>query len=245
VRWGNAFFWITVAAFVAAILSQVFGWEVLRDAILIAWVVLLLLVAMTRGMCWTSALTFLSVAALVGAVISQFAGSQSLRGWFLLGWAVFLLPVAISLLSHPMRWPSWGLFAGFWGVVGVLWLIVLQILAVTGVLGGDSLAAWTAWPLALVGIWFVVASGLGLGAERFPSWLDGLGILAGVGLIAISISTWIDASDDATPAAGLFAAGAYVVWGLGLAWVLWGAQDVIHRFRGLPVKRTLKTQTLP
>ena len=243
-RWGNAFFWISVAALVAAILSQVFEWEVLRDAVLIAWVVLVLLVVMTRGMRWTSALTFLSVAALLGAVVSQLAGEAAVRGWFLLAWAVLVLPVAIALLSHPMRWPAWGLFVGFWGVVGALWLIVLEILAVTGVLAGEALAGGTAWPLALVGIWLVVASGLGFGAERFPAWVDGLGVLTGVGLLAISISTWIDASDDATRAAGLFAAAAYVLWGVGLAWVLWGAQDVTHRFRGLPVERTLKTQTL-
>jgi hypothetical protein len=244
VRWGTPFFWVTVAVFVTAILSQVFGWDVLRDAVLIAWLVLLLLVVMTRGMRWTSALTFLSVAALLGAVVSQFAGWQDGRGWFLLAWAILLLPVAISLLSHPMRWPAWGLFVGFWGVVGALWLIVLQILAVTGVLGGEALTEWTAWPLALVGIWLVVASGLGFGAERFPAWVDALGVLAGVGLLAISISTWIDASDGVTRAAGLFAAAAYVFWAIGLASVSWGAQDVTHRFRGLPVKGNLKTQTL-
>jgi len=241
VRWGNAFFWLSVAALVAAILSQIFEWEVLRDAIVIAWVVLLLLVVLTRGMRWTSALTFLSVAALLGAVISQLAGSASVRGWFLLAWAVLMLSVAISLLSHPMRWPAWGLFVGVWGVLGALWLIVLEILAVTGVLGGEALAEWTAWPLALVGIWLVVASGLGFGADRFPRWVDGLGVLAGVGLLAISISTWIDASDDATRAAGLFAAAAYILWAIGLAWVLWGAQDVTHRFHGLPVRTAVKT----
>ena len=235
-RWGNAFFWISVAAFVAAIFSQIFGWEVLRDAVLIAWLVFVLLVAMTRGMRWTSLLTFLSVAALVGAVISQLAGEQSLRAWFLLAWAVLLLPVAIALFSHPMRGPSWGLFVGFWGAVGALWLIVLQIFAVTGALGGEALAGWTAWPLALVGLWLVVASGLGFGAERFPRWLDSLGLFAGAGLLAISISTWIDVSDDAKRAAGLFAAVAYVLWASGLGWVLWGAQDVTHRFRGIPVE---------
>jgi hypothetical protein len=186
---------------------------------------------------WTSALTFLSVAALLGAVVSQLAGEAAVRGWFLLAWAVLVLPVAISLLSHPMRWPAWGLFVGFWGVVGALWLIVLQIIAVTGVLGGEAYGAWTVWPLALIGIWLVVASGLGFGAERFPAWVDGLGVLAGVGLLAISISTWIDASDYAARAAGLFAAAAYVLWGIGLGWVLWGAQDVTHRFRGLSTQR--------
>jgi len=191
---------------------------------------------MTRGMRWTSLLTFLSVAALAGAVISQLAGSPTVRGWFLLAWAILLLPVAIALLSHPMRWPAWGLFVGVWGVLGVLWLIVVQILATTGLLGGEALAAWNAWPLALAGIWLVVASGLGFGAERFPAWVDGLGILAGVGLLAIGISTWIDASQDATRAVGLFAAVTYILWGVGLGWVLWGAQDVTHRFRGLAVE---------
>lgn len=236
-RWGNAFFWISVAALVAAIFSQIFVWEVLRDAILIAWVVFVLLVLMTRGMRWTSALTFLSVAALIGAVASQLAGQLDVRAWFLLAWAVLLLPVAIALFSHPMRWPSWGLFVGFWGVVGALWLIVLQVLAVTDLLEGEAYSGWTAWPLALLGIWLVVASGLGFGAERFPRWLDGLGLLAGAGLLAISISTWIDASDDITRAAGLFAAVAYVLWGLGQGWVVWGAQDVTHRFRGLSTQR--------
>jgi hypothetical protein len=237
VRWGTGFIWITVAALVAAILSQVFEWEVLRDAVVIAWVVLLLLVVMTRGMRWTSALTFLSVAALAGAVISQLAGSQSVRGWFLLAWAVLLLPVAIALLSHPMRWPAWGLFVGFWGVVGALWLVVLQILAVAGLLGGEAYGEWTAWPLALLGIWLLVASGLGFGADRFPRWVDSLGLLAGAGLLAISISTWVDASDEVTRAAGLFAAVAYILWAIGHAWVLWGAQDVTHRFRGLATQR--------
>jgi hypothetical protein len=27
------------------------------------------------------------------------------------------------------------------------------------------------------------------------------------------------------------------LWGIGFAWILWGAQDVTHRFRGLSVER--------
>jgi hypothetical protein len=241
VRWGNAFFWISVVVLAAATFSHIFGWEVIRDALLIAWVVFVLLVAMTRGMRWTSALAFLSVAALIGAVAGQLAGRQDVRAWFLLAWAILALPVATSLLSHPMRRPALGLFIGFWGEVGALWLIVLEILAVAGVLGGEALTEWTAWPLALVGLWFVVASALGFGAERFPAWVDGLGLLAGAGLLAISISTWTDAPDTATRGVGLFAAAAYVLWGLGLTWVLWGAQDVTHRFLGLPVRTASKT----
>ena len=45
---------------------------------------------------------------------------------------MLLLPVAIGLFRHPMRVPAWGVFVGFWGVVAVLWLIVVQIFAVAG-----------------------------------------------------------------------------------------------------------------
>jgi hypothetical protein len=234
-----AFIWISVAALVAALLSQVFGWEDLRTGILIAWVVFVLLVVMTRGMRWTSLLAYLSVASLVGAVVSQLAGWESVRGWFLLGWAVFLLPVAIALASHPMRAPAWGLFVGFLGVVGALWLIVLQILSVVGALAGEAYREWAAWPLALLGLWFVVASLLGYGAERFPRWVDALGVLAGIGLIAISATTWVGASSVAFRGAGLVAAIAYCLWAAGFGSVLWGVQDVTHRFRGLVVGRAV------
>ena len=232
-RWTAAFIWTSVAALIAALLSQVFGWEDLRTGILIAWVVFVLLVVMTRGMRWTSLLAYLSVASLAGAVASQLAGWESVRSWFLLGWAVFLLPVAIALASHPMRAPAWGLFVGFLGVVGALWLIVLQILSVVGVLAGEAYREWAAWPLALIGLWFVVAALLGYGAERFPRWVDALGVLAGIGLIAISATTWVGASSVAFRAAGLVAAIAYCLWAAGFGSVLWGAQDVTHRFRGL------------
>ena len=238
-RLGPAFIWITVAALVAAIFAELLGWHAVRTGIIIAWVVFVLLVAMTRGMRWTSFLTFLSAAALLSAILTQSAGWPELRGWFLLVWAALLLPVAISLMSHPMRAPAWGLFVGFWGVVGALWLIVLQSLAVAGLLGGEAYGAWTAWPLALLGIWFLVASGLGIGAERFPSWVDALGLLAGAGLLGISISTWVDASDQVIQNAARFAGIAYILWALGLAFVLWGAQNVTHRFRGLRVERAV------
>lgn len=235
-RWGSPFTWITIAAFLTAAFSQLLGWEIVRTVIVIAWVVLLLLVVMTRGMRSTSFLTYLSAAALLAAVISQLAGYPSVRAWFLLVWAVLLLPVAISLFSHPMRGPAWGLFIGFWGVVGVLWLIVIQILAVTSVLSGAAYRGGAAWPLALIGIWLVTSAALGFGAERFPRWVDGLGLLAGAGFFAIAVSAWIGASSEAIRAAEVFAAITYCLWALGLGWVLWGAQDVTHRFRGLAVE---------
>jgi hypothetical protein len=237
VRWGATFNWITVAAFVAALVSQLLGWEAVRTGIVIAWVVLVFLVVMSRGMRGTSILTYLSAAALLGAAASQLAGWSSVRGWFLLAWVALLLPVAIGLFSHPMRVPAWGLFVGFWGVVAVLWLIVVQIFAVAGSLGGEVYREWAAWPLAVVGIWFLVASGLGFGGERFPRWVDLLGLLAGAGLLAISVSTWIGASTDAVRAVGLVAAVAYCLWAIGLGWVFWGTQDVTHRFRGLAIGR--------
>jgi hypothetical protein len=238
VNWRTAFIGITVAAAVGAILSQVFDWEWVRNGILIAWVILVLLVTMTRGMRWTSALTFGSAVALLGAMISQLEGFPNGRGWFLLAWAVLLVPVAIALFSHPMRAPAWGLFVGFWGVVAAAWLIVLQILNLSELLSGEAYRGWAAWPLALLGIWLLVASSLGFGAERFPRWVDGLGLLAGAGLLAISLSTWIDPSGATARVAGIFAAIAYILWAVGLGWVTWGAQDVTHRFRGLLVQRT-------
>jgi hypothetical protein len=184
---------------------------------------------------WTSVFTYLSAAALLGAAISQLAGWPSVRVWFLLAWAALLLPVAIGLFRHPMRVPAWGLFVGFWGVVAVLWLVVVQIFAVAGSLSGEVYREWAAWPLAVVGIWFLVASGLGFGAERFPRWVDSLGLLAGAGLLAISVSTWTGASSDAVRAVGLFAAIAYVLWASGLGWVFW-TQNVTHHIRGLATR---------
>jgi hypothetical protein len=236
-RLGPAFIWISVAALVGAIFAELLGWHGVRTAVLIAWVVFVLLVAMTRGMRWTSALTLLSAAALLGAVASQLFGAIDARVWFLLAWAVLLLPVSIGLASHPMRAPAWGVFVGFWGVVGALWLIVLQSLSVAGVLGGEAYSGWVAWPLALLGIWFLVASSLGYGAEGFPRWVDLFGILAGIGLILLSLSNWIDASDQVTRASGSFSAVAYVFWAIGLGWVLWGTQQVSHRFRGIAMER--------
>jgi hypothetical protein len=229
---GPVLIWTTIAAFVAALFCQLLGWETARSVILIVWVAFVLTVAMCSGMRWSGVLTYWSAVALLGALISQLAGWPSVRGWFLLAWAALLLAVAIALFSHPMRRPAWGMFAGFWGVVGVLWLMVIQVLAVSGVLSGDVYNWWVAWPLAIVGIWLLVASSLGFGAERFPRGIDVLGLLAGAGLLAISITTWTGAS-GATQAVGLFAAIAYGLWAVGFGWVLWGTQDVTHRFRGL------------
>ena len=234
----SALIWTTVGAAVSAFVSQLLGWEWVRNGIFIAYVVLVLLLMMTRGMRWTSFLTFLSAASLLGAVIAQLAGWIDVRAWFLLAWAVLVLPVAIGLFSHPMRAPSWGVFVGFWGVVGALWLIVIQILAVTGLVSsGQAYALPAAWPLGLLGIWFLVASILGFGGEGFPRLVDLLGVLAGAGLLAISISTWTYASADVTRAAGLYAAVTYILWAIGLGWVFWGTQHVTHRFRGRATER--------
>jgi hypothetical protein len=183
---------------------------------------------------WTSALTYLSIAALVAALASQLFGWTDGRGWFLLAWAVLLLPVAIGLLGHPMRAPTWGLFIGFWGVLAVVFLIVLQALAIANVLGDQ----WTAWPLAVAGIWIVVASGFGFGAEPFPAVVDTLGMLAGAGLVAIGVATWVGDS-ELLRNAGVTAAVAYCLWAAGLGWVFWGMQRATHRFRGVAIERRL------
>lgn len=177
---------------------------------------------------WTSFFTYLSAVALLGAAVSHLAGWTEVRDWFLLGWAVLLLPVAMGLFRHPMRVPAWGVFVGFWGTVAVLWLIVVQVLAVAAALFGEAYREWAAWPVALVGIWFLVASGLGFGAERFPRWVDVLGLLAGAGLLATSATTWLGASADAVRAVGFVAAVAYCLWAIGLGLVFWVRRAAIE-----------------
>src|SRR3989442_14783882 len=111
---------------------------------------------------WTSVLTYGSAVALLVAFASQLLGWPAARSWFLLIWAVLLLPVAIRLFRHPMRFPGGGVLVGFWGGLAVLFLIVVEILALWDGLRGPAYRGWSSWPLALVGRWMPVAPGLGL-----------------------------------------------------------------------------------
>jgi hypothetical protein len=169
---------------------------------------------------WTSVLTYASAVALLAALGSQLMDWPGARSWFLLIWAVLLLPVVIGLFRHPMRWPAWGVFVGFWGGVGVVFLIVVQILALWDVLNGPAYGAWSALPLGLVGLWMLVASSLGFGGEDFPRGVDGLGILTGIGLLAIGLATWVSGADAARVAA-VATVPAYCLWACGLGFVFW------------------------
>jgi hypothetical protein len=183
---------------------------------------------------WTSFFTYLSIASLVGAVASQVAGWTDVREWFLLAWTVLLLPVAIGLFAHPMRSPSTGLFIGFWGVVAVLALIVLQALTVADVIRGSVAGQWTALPLAVVGIWILVASALGFGAKPFSALFDLLGILTGAGFITIGLATW-GGNADVLRAAGVAAAVAYVMWAAGVGWVFFGLRRTSRSFQSVAI----------
>jgi hypothetical protein len=179
---------------------------------------------------WTSVFIYFSAIALLGALISQLTGWTGGRTWFLLFWAVLLLPTSIGLFTHPMRAPAWGLFVGFWGTVAVLWLIVLQVLAVWDVLKGPAYTGWTAWPLAIIGFWFVVACGSGFGGKPYPALVDLLGLITGAGLIGISVAAWT-ANADLTRSAGIVAAVAYCLWAIGLGWVVWNVEPPRRAFR--------------
>jgi hypothetical protein len=185
---------------------------------------------------WTSAFTYLSIVALVGAVASQLVGSPAGRGWFLLAWEVFLLAVVIGLFGHPMRTPALGLFIGFFGMVAATVLIVLQVLAVANVLTGSAYGMATALPLAVVGVWILVASGLGFGAESVPALVDVLGLLAGAGLIAVSVTT-LAGDSVLIKDAGLASAVAYCLWAAGIGWVFWRMQSSARSFRGVTLQR--------
>ena len=181
---------------------------------------------------WISASAYASAFALLAAVLSQALDWRTGRAWFLLVWSILLLFVLMGLFRHPMRWPAWGLFVGFWGLVGAVWLIAVQVLYVADVLRQPAYGAWAAWPLAVVAIWIAVACALGLGNDTFPVVVDVLGILTAVSLLAITIATWLVAPDTARLAAGV-AGALYSLWALCLGVVFWGSAPR----SGQPVRR--------
>ena len=169
---------------------------------------------------WITAAAWVSALALAAAAVSQLLEWRGARAWFVLVWVILLFVVITGLLRHPMRWPAWGLFIGFWGAVGALFLVVLQVLAVADVLRQPAYGAWVAWSLAVVAIWILIPSGLGWGNGSFPRAVDALGILAAAGLLALSVALWIAGSDPARLAAGV-AAVLYSVWALSAGIVFW------------------------
>lgn len=232
-RWTMLFLYLSVVAVVTLFLHSLadWAWWVVLITILLLVPFAFVIGFMTwRAVPWAAVLSYLSAIGLLAAVGAQAAGSFKARTALLLVWSVLMLAVAIGLCMHPMRRPGWGIFIGFWGVVGVVWLIVIQALALADVLTGAAYTGASSWPLALVGIWFVVASINGFGEAPFPTWLDSLGVLVGLGLLAISIATWADLS-LVRQVAGLFSAIAYTVWAAGFGWILWE----LHR----PAQRSL------
>jgi hypothetical protein len=229
------FVYLSLVAIAIAALTLIFGWSSWMLAILI-----ILLIPAAIGVCivfrhrvpWSTTLSYLSAISLVAAVASQFSGSTAVRSWLLMVWAVLLLAVAIRLFAHPMRTPAWGLFVGFWGVVGVLWLIVIQLMNLIGVLAGGAYAGWAAWPIGFIGVWFVVASATGYGAEPFGVAVDTLGIVTGVLFFGIALATWTGASDFRT-AALVLSAISYAIWIGGLGRAFLELERGPHAIRGL------------
>ncbi len=222
-RWTVTFCYLALVAISIAALTLIFGWSGWLLAILI---VLLIPAALGLGIVfrhqvpWTTTLSYLSAISMIAAMASQFYGSSTIRSWLLMLWTVFLLSVAIRLCGHPMRKPAWGLFVGFWGIVGALWLIVIQLFNLIAILNGSAYAGWAAWPIGLIGIWFVVASATGYGAEPFGPAVDTLGIVTGALFFVVTLATWTSAS-DVRVAALVVAAVAYAIWvgGLGRAFL--------------------------
>lgn len=222
-RWTVTFTYLAMVAIATAALTLIFGWSGWLLAILI---VLLIPAAIGIGVMlrhrvpWTTTLSYLSAISLIAALASQYWGSAAVRSWLLMIWTVLLLAVSIRLFAHPMRKPAWGLFVGFWGTVGVLWLIVIQLFNLTGVLDGGWYGGWAAWPLGLIGVWFVVASATGYGAEPFGAGVDLLGILTGLLFFAVTVATWTS-MNDLRLALLVVAAVAYAIWigGLGRAFL--------------------------
>ena len=225
-RWSIVFGYLSAVLVVSLLLSLLLGWTgwlLLVAVVLLVPVVVGLAIRFRHSVSWSSVLSYLSVVALLAALESQYSGWTAERNWFLMAWTVLLLAPVIKLFSHPMRGPAWGLFVGFWGVVAVVGLIVLQALRVADVLAGSAYSASAALPLAVVGIWVLVASGTGFGAERFPALVDVFGLLTGAGFLAISVTTLVGSS-DLMRTAGVVAAIAYCLWAAMLGWVAWSIE---------------------
>jgi hypothetical protein len=222
-QWSGVFAYLAAVVVATLLLSRWLGWTgwlLVISIVLVLPVVVGIARSSWRPFRWSSVLALLSAVALLGSLLSQYAGWIDARNWLLLLWTVCLLAVAITLFAHPMRGPAWGLFVGFWGTVAVIWLIVLQALAVAGFLDGSAYSGWVAWPLAIIGLWILVASATGFGQPPFGQVVDALGLLTGAGLVSISIATWSGGKDLSQPvAAG--AAIAYCLWSAGLGWAMW------------------------
>ncbi len=151
-RWTGVFGYLAAVVVAILLLSRWLGWTgwLLVISIVLAFPVFVGLASRWgHPFRWSSALAFASTGALLGSLVSQYANWIEGRNSLLLLWTVLLLAVSITLFSHPMRGPAWGLFVGFWGTVAVIWLIVLQALAVIGFLHGSAYSGWVAWPLAI------------------------------------------------------------------------------------------------
>ena len=235
-RWTGVFAYLSAAVVATVLLSQWLGWTgwlLVISIVLALPVVAVLARSWWQPLRWSSILAVISAVALLGSLVSELALWIDARNGLLLLWAVLLLAVAITLFSHPMRGPAWGLFVGFWGTAAVIWLVVLQVLAVTGLLQGSAYSAWVAWPLAIIGLWILVASATGFSESPFGRVVDTLGLLTGAGLVSISIATWAGAEDlSRTIAAG--AAIAYCLWTASLGWALWTHERPRQAIRGVP-----------
>jgi hypothetical protein len=222
-RWTVTFVYLALVAIAIAALTLIFGWSGWLLAILI---VLLIPAAIAIGVMfrhrvpWSTTLSYLSAICLIAALASQYWGSTVARSWLLMVWTVLLLAVSIRLFAHPMRKPAWGLFVGFWGTVGVLWLIVIQLFNLVGILNGGAYSGWAGWPIGFIGVWFVVASATGYGAEPFGAPVDLLGILTGLLFFGVTLATWTSANDIRL-ALLVVSAVAYAIWigGLGRAFL--------------------------
>src|SRR5437879_12301604 len=190
-RWTGVFGYLAAVVVAIVLLSLWLGWTgwLLVISIVLAFPVVVGLASRWgHPFRWSSALAFASAGALLGSLVSQYANWIEGRNSLLLLWTVLLLAVSITLFSHPMRGPAWGLFVGFWGTVAVIWLIVLQALAVIGFLHGSAYSGWVAWPLAIICVWLLVASGSRFGGSPFWRVVDAWAFLTAASVSARTVA---------------------------------------------------------
>src|SRR5256885_7573282 len=114
-RWTGVFVYLSAVAVAILLLGRWLGWTGWLLVISIVLALPLFAVLARRSwhpLRWSSVLAVISAIALLGSLVSQLALWIDGRNGLLLIWAVLLVAVAITLFSHPMRGPAWGLFVG-------------------------------------------------------------------------------------------------------------------------------------
>jgi hypothetical protein len=160
---------------------------------------------------------------LVVSALFASLGQESVSSVAFIAAAVFFAVVAVRLLWHPMLAPGFGLFATAVGVAALAWLVLIGLLVLAGVFQATTGVLLIVWPFALIGAWLLFTNALRLPATTSPRWVNALGALAGLSLLAGAL--WLLIAPGLGDPGVLIVAGLAVLalWTLSLGTTWWRA----------------------